>query len=44
LGGVALDHGRLQSAWGEGELPSLGLPVTTPEQRTACSTPPRTRR
>jgi len=26
LGGVALDHGRLQSAWGEGELPSLGLP------------------
>jgi DNA polymerase-3 subunit epsilon len=29
LGGVALDHGRLQSAWGEGELPSLGLPTAT---------------
>ena len=24
LGGVALDHGRLQSAWGPGELPQLG--------------------
>ena len=28
LGGVALDHGRLQSAWGEGELPNLGLSPT----------------
>ncbi len=26
LGGVALDHGRLQSAWGPGELPQLGDP------------------
>ena len=32
LGGVALDHGRLQSAWGEGELPSLGLPSTATDR------------
>ena len=32
LGGVALDHGRLQSAWGEGELPRLGLPATTTDR------------
>ena len=29
LGGVALDHGRLQSAWGEGELPNLVLSPTS---------------
>ncbi len=28
LGGVSLDHGRLQAAWGEGELPNLGLSPT----------------
>ena len=39
LGGVALDHGRLQSAWGEGELPNLGLPVTTTEQSVDNSSP-----
>jgi hypothetical protein len=38
LGGVALDHGRLQSAWGEGELPSLGRPTTT-EQSNRSSDP-----
>ena len=39
LGGVSLDHGRLQSAWGEGELPNLGLPVTTTEQNVDNSGP-----
>ena len=39
LGGVALYHGRLQSAWCEGELPSLGLPITTAEQSTDSSGP-----
>ena len=32
LGGVSLDHGRLQSAWGVGELPNLGLPTTTDDR------------
>lgn len=27
LGGVSLDHGRLQAAWGQGELPQLGMPT-----------------
>ena len=41
LGGVALDHGRLQSAWGEGELPSLGSPSipTSGDQLFTCIEP-----
>jgi len=41
LGGVALDHGRLQSAWGEGELPSLGSPSipTSGDQLFTCVEP-----
>ena len=41
LGGVTLDHGRLHSAWGEGELPSLGSPsiTTSGDQLFTCVEP-----
>ena len=39
LGGVALDHGRLQSAWGEGELPNLGLSPTSGDPTLPSDSP-----
>jgi len=39
LGGVALDHGRLQSAWGEGELPNLGLAPTSGDRTVPSDAP-----
>lgn len=39
LGGVSLDHGRLQSAWGEGELPNLGVSPTSGDRTMPSDAP-----